>query len=132
MDDAHRVRLGDALRGLADVVDRHLHRQRVALLELCPEIVADQELHRDVRLAVGEAIDVVDARDVRRPKTGRGLRLLSEARDRGDVLREVGLQDLDRKALLEMKVLRFVDEAHAARAEQSIDAVLPGEGRALG
>jgi hypothetical protein len=52
---------------------------------------------------------------------------LGEARDRRRIPSEVGLQELQRDGLPEMDMLGLVDQAHAARTEHAIDAVLARE-----
>ena len=80
--------------------------------------------------AVVERPHVGHARDVLALDARRGARLAEEARDRVRLL--VGVRfahELERDALLEVQVGRDDDPAHAAFAEQALDAVLAGEHR---
>ena len=57
----------------------------------------------------------------------RGARLAREARDRLGIAERIGQQELDRHALLELKVRRGDDHAHPALAEHPLDAELSGQ-----
>ena len=82
MHDAERVRLGDAGAGLTHVVDGEVDREAPDARELAAEIVADEQLHRDVGLPARKPVDVEDARDVGAPQLRGGACLALEPRRR--------------------------------------------------
>ncbi len=79
-----------------------------------PGVLADDELERDED-AVVERLDAVDLRDVRVAEACHGTRLLNEA---GALLLAAGVaQELHRDAAIEVRVIRGVDDTHAARTD---------------
>ena len=118
------MRLGQRLGGLEHVIDRRVDRERPVLLEQVLEVRALEILHHHVRRAAGQRGDVEHAHDVLAPDLGGRASLPKKPGDEGRVVRELGEQELDRKALLEVQVLRREDDAHAALTEDGPDAVL--------
>src|SRR5205807_670922 len=79
-------------------------------------------LHHDVRRAVVEATGVEDAHDVVALDLDRRLGLANEARDGVGGRRAVGEEELHGHGLVELRVRRGDDDAHAADAEHALDA----------
>ena len=67
--------------------------------------------------------DVMDRADVRMAELRDGLRLTLEARPPRGVVHHGGRQHLDRDVAVEPRIVRPVDLAHPARAEQAHDFV---------
>ena len=126
MDDTAGVRLGDRGAGLDHVADREPGRKRSALDERC-EVVALQELHHDVRQAVGRAPDIEHAAHVIGAKAGCRARLVKEAIGDGLIARELGAHHLHRDLLLELEVGRGHDDSHPADPDHSVDSKPPGD-----
>ena len=99
---------------LADDLDRLADREPARDQVL--ERGALDVLHRDPVAAVGLAA-VVDADDVRVLEAGRGLRLAPEALDELGVLGEALVQELERHAAAEHRVVGEPDVGHPAAAE---------------
>ena len=116
MDDAGRVRLGEAVGDLVADVEQLARRERPALHELT-ERLAIHELHGDVDGRVRRT-DLVDGDDVVVVEGGRGARLLLEAAAAIRISGELFRQDLDRHLAAQPRVARPVDLAHAAGAER--------------
>ena len=87
-------------------------RQRLAV-----EILHDEVVDRLV------TADIVDGTDVRMRERGNRPRLALESRAAIRIGRQVGRQHLHRHRAIEPRVARFVDLAHAARAEGGEDLV---------
>ena len=105
MDDAERVRLGDALARLQHQIDDGLRHLRAVVAQDLVEVVALEVLHHHERRAVGHRADVHHARDVLAAQPDRRLRLAQEARDRRLPLSAIcEQQDLDRDRLLQVEV----------------------------
>ena len=83
-----------------------------------------EELHHDVRVTVGRAIDVDDLHDVGAADLGRDARLLQEALDEPGAARELRVQHLDGDAGPQDGVQRLVDRAHPAVPEDADEPVL--------
>jgi thiamine-monophosphate kinase len=125
-----RAALEAWLRGDQPAPGGHVHLQRLvpgARLRLRPEAagVAFDELHRDEDLVL-ERADVVDDDDVRVRQARDRLRLAQrplppfEQRDAGARLDP---QQLDRHLAIQLRIVRGVDLAHAAAADQPEDDV---------
>jgi hypothetical protein len=71
--------------------------------------------------------EFVDAADVPVPDLPRELDLAPEAPDHVHRPRDLGAQDLEGDDLVELAVLRLVDDAHPAPAQRLQDLVAPGE-----
>ena len=105
---------------------REIHEPANALRDR-HELVADEvahrlaldELHRDERDARGLA-DVEDRHRVRMTERGRRATFTEQTRGR---VGQIGAQHLERDAPPEDRVVDPIDLAHAARAEERLDAV---------
>ena len=129
MDDAELVRLGDRDARLEHVVDRDLDRQQ-RICDHRREIRPVEQLHLDVRLARIELADVGDAAHVIALELRARTRLADEPRDHVRIVRQLGVQHLDRDPLLEPDMRRDRDRAHPALAEDALDPQLPRDHRA--
>ena len=92
MDDAERVRRLEGLEDLDGVLASDRHRELSLPLDDARERLALEELHHDVRVTVGGAIDVDDLHDVRAPDLGDDPRLLQEALDEPGAASELRVQ----------------------------------------
>ena len=124
VDDAERVRCLERLEDLHRVFARRGHRELSLAVEDARERLALEELHDDVRVAVGRAIDVDDLHDVGAADLRGDARLLQEALDEARATRELGVEHLDGDPRPEHRVLRLVDRAHPAVAEDADEPVL--------
>ena len=77
--DAERMRFGERLARLDHQVDREAWLELAALGEQLADVLALQELHHHVRLAVFERADVGDPRDVLALEPDRSLSFAGEA-----------------------------------------------------
>ena len=100
------------------------HRELALAVEHARERLALEELHHDVGVPVGRAIDVDDLHDVRAADLRGDARLLQEALDEPRAARELRVEHLDRDARAEDRVERLVDRAHPAVAEDADEPVL--------
>ena len=75
------------------------------------------------RLRTWSVLKAVDRADVLMIERREDLGFAAEARDALRVSGEQGRQDLDRDLAFELRVLRAIDLAHAARAERGDDFV---------
>ena len=120
MHDVVLVRVGERI-GHARADGKHLlERQQIVGLDVGREVLALQELHRDV----GEIVlfaGVVDRDDVGMSETPRGLGFAEKPLF--DVLQLVGLEllrqrhRLDRHHAADLGILAEVDDAHRALAQ---------------
>ncbi len=120
--EARALRLAQAERGGADRRERILDAQRAAG-DALGERRAGDVLHREVQPAVVLA-DEVDVRDVRVLDASLCARFADQPIAARGVVRGRGRQHLDRDRAIEREVGREVDLAHAARAEEALDAVV--------
>ena len=125
MDDAERVRLGERVARLQDVLDRLFRRQRPARRQHAREIGPVQVLHHDVRSARLERADVAHTGDVLAVKPHGGARLAQEARDGIGAPERLGQHELQRDHLVELDVRGRDHDPHPADAEHPRDAVFP-------
>ena len=102
------------LRNLADAVAIALQR------------LAVDEVHADEPAAIVLG-DVVDAHDVRARHLPREQELAAEPLERAGTARELGPQQFQRDVDVEREIAGAVDDAHAADAEQPIDAEAAAE-----
>ncbi len=127
MRDARRVRGVQALRDLPDDGQRRLRREPTLPLQPRGQRFALEQLHREVVQGAGAGLfvhaDVEDPADggVRHPAGE--LDLLPEPLEEVLVVAAVGTQRLERDGLVDQVVMRPVDLAHAAPAEQGLDPV---------
>ena len=117
MDDAGLMR---ATERSAHLLDDEVHLGRrdatAAPRKALTEVLALEELHRDVRTALPDAV-VEDLHDVRVPKLSRSLRFALEARVRLGDVGELTLDELHRARRVEPEVHRLPDGSHAAPAD---------------
>src|SRR5688572_7875459 len=125
MHVTHRVHLRVAFDGLHTVVDAFGDRQRRALAELGRQVTTFQVLHHHVWTAVVQNCDIDDAGHVFVADTGESACLVPKA-GHGVPVSAFQAQKLQSHALLEVYVPRFEHNAHAARTDHAIDAVLFG------
>ena len=107
---------------LAADVDRAVGTQAAVAPQDRGQVLALDELHGEVEHPVDLA-GVVDGDDVRVLERGRDPRLAREALAEALRLGEVGRDDLDGGAALEVEVLRAIDHAHPAAADPLLDPV---------
>ena len=114
--DALPVRLGEAVGDLRRNPEPLVYRNRT-LLEPLLERLPVAERHDDEELIIGRGFDAVNGTDVRMIG-GRGrLRFAHEALLHLLVVAELGRKELQRDRTAELRVARFVDDAHAAASE---------------
>ena len=116
-----RQRVGD----LSGQEHRAADRDAPVVAELAAQALADQVLHHDVRVAVGQDAAVEDVDDPGVTDQRRRARLVEEPRDDLLVRGELGQQDLDRRLARDVLVLAQVDRAHAPLTELGNDPVAP-------
>ena len=93
-------------------------RERADACEPLIERLALEQLHHDVRAAVGVVAEVEDLDDARIRDRGRRARLVEEARARSRAASRTRVQHLDRGAAAEHRVLGELDRPHAALADR--------------
>ena len=122
MNDAAAVRLGQRVGDFEHEFERLVDGQRApadGLLERAPIDV----LHDEEERAVG-LVDLVDGADVRVVDGRSGAGLAHEAGARLLVADQVGGQRFDGDDAVQLGVFGFVDDAHAAFAYLSEDAIV--------
>ena len=111
------------LRMSSDDQTESIERQRTEARELVAQADAIDVLHDEVRGAVRKTTEVCDVDDVG-TTDGRGrARFVGEAFDDLAIARHVDAQNLERNALADRLVLRGVNHAHAAFADDALDRV---------
>jgi hypothetical protein len=110
------VHRGDRREHRQHDVDRALHTERPFASDHRGERFAVEKLHRDIRHAVDDA-EIIDVDDVRVLEPRGRARLLEKARDRVGVERLVGVEDLQRDALVERRLARLEHSAERPCAE---------------
>ena len=127
MNDAARVRVGDAGRDLVQ------HRQGFPDGEPLPpidgagEARAPQILHHQVRAAVAERPRIEDFDEAGKPKLCRRARFIEETSHQVAVVRILREQHLDRGVTAEHGVLGEINGAHAALADSPDQAMVRDE-----
>ena len=127
MHDPEIVGLYDRLARLQDVLDGLVDGDATAPLHHRAEVRAFEVLHHEVRRAAVEHARVHHARDVLARDTRRGLALTEEAIDGAGHLARDRQEELERHALIELRVPRGDDDPHPAGAEHALDFELTGE-----
>ncbi len=127
MNDPERVRLGDGFARLQHIVHGLLDGEATAGVELAREVAAGKELHHHEWRAVLQRADVEHPSDVLALDADGGFRFSKEPLDRLPMLAELGHQNLDRDALLELQMHRGHDVPHAALAEHALHPIFVGE-----
>ena len=124
--DPLAVRIGQRLGDACDDAQHHRHRQQLRLLRVALQVVAFQELHRDV----GEVLvlaGIEDRHDVAMLQSPRRLGLAEETFAR---LGEFGAVELlrqrhrlDRHLAADLRIVAEIHRTHRTAPELSIDAV---------
>ena len=123
VDHALLVRVLHALAHAHEQRDALAQRQRV-LVAVSGDGAAGDELHREVRMAIGSGAGVVDLGDGRVPHARQQLALDLEIGHPARV-QLLPAQQLERdRAPHRFELLRAIDIAHAAAAEERLDAVV--------
>ena len=124
--DAALMRGRETERELAHDLDRIFGRQMAFRVEQSFERLARHEIHADEPdFAVPH--EIVDAHDVRARHLAREQQFLAEALERVGTAGELGPQQFQRDVDIELDVVRLIDDAHAAHAEQAHDAEAVGD-----
>ena len=105
------------------MLDDAPERERALLVLDAREVLAAQELHDEIELAVLGLAEVDDGDGVRMIEPARRARLGDEARGRVLFTDEVRVDDLDRDGSAEVRLLGAVDAAHAADPDEVEDDV---------
>ena len=121
MHDAGRVRRCQRRGGLDGDLENLAQRQLATLQALAQRFAFDQLRDDVARLVV--IADFVNGQDVRVVQRRRRARLLQEAGDALGIGTQALEQELDRHRPAERRIVRLVDLAHAAAAEQGADLV---------
>ena len=129
VENALLVRRGEPRRHLPRDVERLVLREAPDAAEERRQVLPVHELHRQEVLSLGLA-DVPHAADGRVRDLARHTDLAVEALQALGVALERAGQELEGDRLLELQVVRAVDLAHPAAAEETDDAVALAEHRA--
>ncbi len=122
MDDAFGVRRLQSRTRLRDDVNRFFRGELSFLGKNRAQVLTFDELHGDELHAFGFA-EVVDADDVPVRDLSRQDQFLFEARQNCRIAREVWPYDLQAQCTVDFQIVRLVDRAHAAHAQQFLDLV---------
>jgi hypothetical protein len=106
-------------------------RQTAAPTQQRRQILPVHVLHRQEGLAVGLA-EVVNPADVVMRDLSSGAHLLVESRQSRRIANRPGWQELQGHGLAECEVIRAINLAHSAAAEEADDAIAAGEDRSGG
>jgi hypothetical protein len=124
VDDARLVRRGERAGRLQEEPHDLGERELPLAVDEVAERLAVQQLHDEVRTAIGREAMRVDVDDAAVANGVDGLRLGQHAAHEHLVARELGLDDLDGDALVDDRVQALVHDAHAAFAERADDQVV--------
>ena len=127
MHDAAPVRFFEGAARVEDAAHGRRHGERAHDPEHLRQVCADEPLHRDVRRAVVEGPDVEHAHRVLALERRRRLSLPQKARARAGARERNLVHQLDGHAFAELVVQRRENDAHAAFAEEPLDAVLASD-----
>jgi hypothetical protein len=119
VDDALRVRRGQALQHLPAVIDRLRGRERASIEDLAQRLTLEQLQHHEHRALV--PADVVDRQDVRMGEPGDDPRFALESGHRVGERHDARRQELDRDQPAQPEVTRPIDLAHPACPERRED-----------
>lgn len=125
MHDAARVGGAERARDLAHDAQRIGHRDRPDTRETLIERLALEQLHHDVRAAIGVVAVVEDLHDPRIGDRSRRTRLVEEPRHDFGPRRELVVQHFDSRAATEHRVLGEPHLPHTAFTNAFDDAVWP-------
>ena len=120
MNDAIFVGEAERIRDVTAVLEHGFERQAVFGNEL-EERTAVDELHDDERVPANFA-DLVNRADVRMIERRSGPRLFQQLH--GGKFPGRILQTLDRDGAMQPRIVRAVHDAHGARSESRLDAVV--------
>ncbi len=123
VNDVFAVRVRQRRSDLTRHLQRFLHRQTSALEYQLRQRLAVDVLHGDVVVAV-VAAGSEDRDYVRMQQPRRRFRLLREATHEVLLHRQLRRQNLQRDHSIDALLHRFVDPAHAARAQQTPHAIV--------
>jgi hypothetical protein len=129
VDDPALVRGGEPETDLPRDLDRLVARRTAQTPEHGGEILAIDVLHDDEDLIVLRG-DVVGAADVRVRDAAGDTDFLAKAVELGAARVDAGREEFERDGLVELEVVRAVDLAHAALAQEADDAVARAEASA--
>ena len=121
MDDALAMRLVERVGNLGGDRQRLVERQRPSFQPRGQRLAL--EMRHDQVVRAIDAADVVDAADVRMVQRGDRPRLALEAGPRIGVAGDFTREDFDGNRAIETSIPGFVDLAHAAGAEHSLDLI---------
>ena len=124
-----RVRLAERGEHLDEDVDDAPERAEAVVVDDAGEVAPPQELHHEIELPAVLA-EVDDADRIRVIEPARRPRLGDETRRRALVSEKVLVDDLDRDRAPERLLLRAVNAAHSADADQLQDDVAAWQGGA--
>ena len=125
MHDTETVRTTERIQHLADQRDRVGRREPAGPGEYLAEVAALDILHCQVGISLVHR-EVIHGDDVRVGTASGRLRLVAEA---GDILgtfvapEQVRPDQLDRHLAVDRRIMRQIDHAHRAAAEQTLDAI---------
>ena len=131
MHDARGVHRGQRVAHLHRDGQELARRQAALRPQARRERLAVQQLHHEVRRAVGQVPVVDDLDDVRVPRQAERLCLAPQPVARDGLVRRRGAQQLDGDGQAVRDAHRLVDDARRARAHAPQDAVLTRRDRAL-
>ena len=123
---ANCTRRAQLARDAAHLGDREPLGQLGATLDLLPQVVAFEQLHRQERQAVG-LVEVVDAHNVDMGQAAGDLRLVVESFQGFGIFQELGKEHLDGDFLVANAIKGGEDRAHAAGAQMGADFVTFGQ-----
>ena len=125
VDDARVVRAGEPVQELHDDVHLPLQGQGPRAAEDVEEVLALEQLHRDVGRAVVVVAQVEHGEDVGVDDLGHRPRLALEARLLVGVASDLREHDLEGDVPLQHGIAGVVDDAHGAPAHTADDLVSP-------
>jgi hypothetical protein len=123
VDDAGAMRFFERAAHLHHDLDRAVRIHGALLAHGMREVLALHVIHHEVRRAVGELAEFVDARRVGVRQLAHRTCLAPEAGDEVIAAREARVQHLDRHEAIHVGLLGFVDGPHAADADALEDLV---------
>ncbi len=128
VNDVERVRFVERLEDADQQLADPWEGQWPLLVHDEGEVLALQELHREIEDPVVGATEVDDADAVRVVQPAGGASLAVEASDRLLVAEQVRVDDLDRDGAAQRALLRAVHATHATDAHQLLNEVVPPDG----
>jgi hypothetical protein len=123
--DAELVRLTERVQGVDQDIAHPLDCQRPFLVHHERQVLAAQELHREIEDPVVGPAEVDDTDAVGVVQAARGPRLLVEPCHRLLVAEQMRMDDLDRNGSPKRRLLGLVDAPHPADADDLLQQVAP-------